>query len=574
MFNYYLYDRIIDIDLVKKNGRKISIKCKSEGIKPDISFSIVLLPKEKCFQAAVSIRNLNLPDIRDYVKMGIKAGYRGVSLTEPGSTISFDMPIFSSYHETPNPDGITTFNGLVVGDITGFISDNPVDIKVNSSVPLDELITEVVKVASHGQLKPYNWLDKSLKYTPPAGGFTNQFDTGYGALMWLQTVVFEYGKYILHSPTFLTIWNNKVNVFTLDKNKMDEKLLGKYNIVNLNAVTNASFTGPALSVVAPWDPRVIPGSIIKMKPSYYKGLYLPNILPESDFSPISNLYYVLREEVKFSTIGSTNQMNLFAVPVDKVIKDDNNLVYKEEEIPEGKMVDLMKTYIEQHSDVRLLVELGKTEGNKSATVPSGMTDFWSAADDTFQSFGHHDDVLSGGDGWSNKAFLWYGGTWHVSRDKLIQKYGKDTYLKICKDSNVPDITVTKKTINIQMTYFWPLIPLATYWKYKVDGYKGPYGVWPTDTPGKGVTDELKIDFGNPDNVRGAIKIWVPSITVDTADTGQLDKFAEAFISFGKYYIDTYKNYASATEDVVNKRARYEFGIQTYLAGVCLGGYDG
>lgn len=587
----YLYDRIINITLyhATDSNKTIRIKCPSSGMKPDITLSITEIPGNVCFQAVVQIRNLILGDVRNYKTMSIEAGYYGAQGSQTNKII-FNMDIFSGYNESPNPDGITTFNGLVVGQITGFLIDRPVHIQITEDSTYKELVEKVVAGASLGNMTPVNYMFLDMKYElsrKSNGEVIPEYvdcGNGYAAIMWLQNKLFNLGKQLLGYPIFLIVWDKLAYVIPLDYNAADKDMFGKFPITNLDAITKASFAGPALSVIAPWVPQVLPGSLIRMKPNYYTGERLPNIIPVEDITNLQNLYYVIKNDIKFSTVGNTNQMQISAIPVQYIIEGDGLLTYKTPRITASEMETLRKQYLEKHDDLKdweiVLIGHAASQGGQ---VPTELKSYWRYADDSFQSMGPGKDVNIGdvkkilsciSNSWLGVAQQIYGGLgsterqsdsiWVVKKEDLIDRYGEAKYRQICRDPRV-DIRPSDKTIRIPRYYFWPLIMLGTYWQYKRHNNKGPYGTRLIIDNDK-LKDELVLDMIDPDIINHPTVGWVPTLTIDMIEGGQIDSFAPAFISFGKYYINKYK-------DSAEYKNKYIFGKQTYLVGVCLGGYN-
>lgn len=578
----YLYDRIINITLyhATDSNKTIRIKCLSSGMKPDITLSITEIPGNACCQAVVQIRNLVLGDVRNYKSMSIEAGYYGIQSSQMNK-LTFNMDIFSGYNETPNPDGITTFNGLVVGQITGFLIDRPVHIEINQDTTYRELVEKVVLGASQNRIKPVNYMDVSLdaKYELPRNSknelipVTQDCDNGYAAIMWLQNKLYELGKKQLGYPVFLIIWDDQAFIIPLNEDAADKDMIGKFPVVNLNAITKASFAGPALSVIAPWVPQVLPGSLIRMKPNYYTGERLPNIIPEEDFNGTKDLYYVIKNDIKFSTVGSTNQMQISAIPVQYVIEGGDYLTYKTPRITASQMEDLRKKYLDKHTQLADWEPIVIGEARKQgAQISEDIKMFWKYANDDLQrlrpgkdvSIGNNNVILTAvANSWSGVAQFIYGKSlWVVPKEDLIDIYGPSKYKQLCKDPMV-DIRLSDDNVRIPLYYFWPLIILGTYWQYKIANNKGPYGTRLIIKEGE-PKDELVIDMVDPDIIRHATTGWVPSLSTSAITGGLIDSFAPAFISFGKYYMDKYKD---------KDDHKYTFGQQTYLVGVCLGGYD-
>lgn len=596
----YLYDRIINLTLYHADDDRKNIKiiCPPSGMKPDITLSISEIPGNACFQAVVQIRNLILGDVRNYKSMSIEAGYYGAQGSQMNK-ITFNMDIFSGYNESPNPDGITTFNGLVVGQITGFLIDRPVHIQITEDSTYKELVEKVVAGASQNKMTPVNYMDLDVKYelSRKANGEVipeyADLDNGYAAIMWLQNKLFNLGKQLLGYPIFLIIWNDLAYVIPLDYSSVDKDMFGKFPITNLDAVTKASFAGPALSVIAPWVPQVLPGSLIRMKPNYYTGERLPNIIPREDFSNTENLYYVIKNDIKFATVSNTNQMQIMAIPVQYIVEGNDLLTYKTPRISATEMESLKDQYLKKHEDIlkdweTVLIGHAASQGGQ---VPDDLKSYWRYANDSFQdmapgqdvNIGNRDKVLSCiADSWLGVAQVVYGGNtgemssiWVIKKDDLIDIYGPAKYRQICKDPDV-DIMPSNNTIRIPLYYFWPLIMLGTYWKYKTNNNKGPYGTRLIIDNDK-LKDELVLDMVNPDKIREYTTGWVPTLTLSMIEGGRLDSFAPAFMSFGKYYMDKYRAYKDDGRSSDKTRRtlhdKYIFGKQTYLVGVCLGGYN-
>ena len=590
----YLYDRIINLTLyhADDNRKNIKIVCPPSGMKPDITLSISEIPGNACFQAVVQIRNLILGDVRNYKTMSIEAGYYGAQGSQMNK-ITFNMDIFSGYNESPNPDGITTFNGLVVGQITGFLIDRPVYIEINKDVPYQELIEKVVAGASNKLMKVQNYMSLDIQYVLARDAknkpipVSQECNNGYAAIMWLQNKLYELGKKVLGYPIFLIIWNDLAYVIPLDFSAADKDMYSKFPITNLDAITKASFAGPALSVIAPWVPQVLPGSLIRMKPNYYTGERLPNIIPQGDFGNTENLYYVIKNDIKFATVGNTNQMQIMAIPVQYVVEGGSYLNYKTPRITSSQIEDLRTKYIDRHNQLddweNIIIGDAKQQGGDP--IPEDIKSFWKYANDDLQklapglpiNLGNKAEILTAiSDCWSGAAQEVYGTTlWVVKKEDLIDIYGETKYKQICRDPEV-DIMPSDKIVSIPLCYFWPLIILGTYWQYKTNNNKGPYGTRLIVKNGD-KADELVISMKNPDIITQATMGWAPRLNKEIIEGGQVDSFAPAFISFGRYYMDEYKAYRndehSTDKDRKTLHGKYVFGKQTYLVGVCLGGYN-
>lgn len=289
----------------------LEIKNTNSGMKPDISLSINLLPNQNCYGATVRIKNLNMDpvDIRSWDKMVITAGYR------TGKKVIYNCPIFSAYLESPNPDGVTVFEGLTVGSAEDVLTDKYLVIEfVQEEMTLEALIRGVAKGISDNVTVT---LALGEVYTGDLLKVTKQrvfAQNGMAVLNWLQTFVSEYvAKMTANETTVLTqLIDNELSIIAVNGVNRTPKVLE--NVVNLDMVTGATFSGTALTVIAPWNPSLRPGDLFYMPPQFINGSKLPNSISVSDYRNKENLYRALTISVEFSTTESQNKMTILAVP--------------------------------------------------------------------------------------------------------------------------------------------------------------------------------------------------------------------------------------------------------------------
>lgn len=297
------------------------IKCTDEGLKPDIALSINLLPGQNCYGAILKIRNLNLDsvDIRKWSRMLITAGYR------TGKKATYICPIFSSYIESPNPDGITTFEGVTVGTAEDVLNDQYIEIKfVQEKMDLDTLIRQVAPAISSNIEVKIAISDDIVKANADGSNLititkqTVYAKNGMAVLSWLQSTVSAFVTELTrqedgsYTSVFTQLVDNTLEVIALNgPNKMPEKAA---TIVNLDMVTGATFNGTALTVEAPWNPDLQPGGLFYMPPEFIYGSKLPNVLATEDYRNEDNLYRALTMSVAFASVEGTNKMTVLAIP--------------------------------------------------------------------------------------------------------------------------------------------------------------------------------------------------------------------------------------------------------------------
>lgn len=292
----------------------LTIDCTNNGLKPDMALAISLLPGQNCYGATLKIRNLNLTDtnIRDWTKMVITAGYR------TGNKAVYTCPIFSSYIEEPNPDGITTFEGITVGTAETVLNEQYTEIIfLQNKIKLKDL-AEGVAQGIHSSIKVVTSIsDEIMNEEIQISTQTVYAQNGAAILSWLQSTLSTFVEKISEdqgerTSVFVQLVGDELQIIALNgPNKSPESV---ENIINLDMVSGATFSGTALTVIAPWNPALQPGNLFYMPPEFINGSKLPNVLPESDYRNEDNLYRALTINVAFASVENTNKMTVLAVP--------------------------------------------------------------------------------------------------------------------------------------------------------------------------------------------------------------------------------------------------------------------
>lgn len=301
--------------ITEEEAETLTIACTKSGLKPDMSLSINLLPGQNCYGAVLKVRNLNLAnkDIRAWTRMVITAGYR------TGAKASYTCPIFASYIEEPNPDGITTFEGITVGTAESVLNDQYTEIVfLQEKMTLLEL-TEGVAQGISATVKVHCYIDdRIMNETINMKKQTVYAQNGAAILSWLQTTISKFIETIsvnLGLPrmsAFLQLVGDELQIIAL--NGPNKKLGPVQNIVNLDMVSGATFNGTALTVIAPWNPALQPGGLFYMPPEFINGSKLPNTLPTEDYRNENNLYRALTISVSFASVENENKMTILAIP--------------------------------------------------------------------------------------------------------------------------------------------------------------------------------------------------------------------------------------------------------------------
>lgn len=472
----------------------LHIKCTDAGLKPDMSLSINLLPGQNCYGAVLKIRNLNLDsvDIRQWTRMVISAGYR------TGPKAQYTCPIFTSYIEAPNPDGITTFEGITVGTAEDVLNNQPVEIIFNETkMDLETLIKQVapaistsikVEIAAGDELMKANERRTNLISIEKQ---TVYAQNGMAVLNWLQTTVSKFVEEMErdkatgeHTSIFMQLVDNVLEVIALNgPNKMPSKVS---RIVNLDMVTGATFNGTALTVEAPWNPDLQPGGLFYMPPEFIYGSKLPNILSTKDYRNDDNLYRALTMSISFASVESANKMTVLAVPAQWA-----------GELPAARTTDMRGDLFAAAIAVgspapERSIEVGNTGGKDASSV----NNIKKQDATNKQMFDENSDIMETWGSWiAEKVDITKGNC----LSNIIEYYLFDS-------GNGPKLTPGSKGEGADAAYWkskedfkddnnqkaiqffqnagckanvvwWPLVVVGTYWKKKVDDRAGASNNW-------------------------------------------------------------------------------------------------
>lgn len=360
-----LFDKIINVKLYRvmagpdPSAVEISITCPDGGVKPAVSLSFRLLPNKICYQMTVKIQNFSLRgsiNIRTFNVISVDVGYRD------GGTINLAGPIFSAYQESPNPDGVTVFEGVVVGDVgiglfanqnyrLEFWADeisiqdlcariaDGLQLRLDTTSVDDSIMQETLKFPRHITARAQNgyavvtWLNNVLHSYSLGRDWEmmlNQTNRGTGFSLQKRgnTSFTEYSPHainvIVHNGTLKVIQHGiTVNNVPVTPQNIDSSPEGE-NLVFLDCVKSASFSAQALTVQSLYNPNIIAGTLFYMDPVYFTGgIGLPNQLTEKSYNPDGGLYRAITVSVEFDTNGSTNNMQILAVPNSSYGNDDN-----------------------------------------------------------------------------------------------------------------------------------------------------------------------------------------------------------------------------------------------------------
>lgn len=532
----------------------LTIATTNSGLKPDMALTISLLPGQNCYNAVLKIRNLNIDavSIREWTRMEITAGYR------TGKKVKFICPIFTSYIESPNPDGITTFEGITVGTAEDSVSTQFIEIRfVQNKMKLSDLIREVAPAISPNIEVDIMVDSKIMNEEITISRQTVYSQNGLAVLNWLQSTISAFVEAISlrlngeKTSIFMQLVDNRLEVIALNgPNKMVDKVRG---VVNLDMVSGATFNGTALTVEAPWNPDLRPGGLFYMPPEFIYGSKLPNVLPTSDYRNESNLYRALTMSLAFGSVEGTNKMTILAVPAQWAGEIRNN---KTTEMT-GEM--FAQTLAANTDIVQDSIEIGKSD------VDIG-------------DLNKIDKAVATGkkmyDAYSGEALITAWGSWisvdintdclsvvlerYLIKDptgpRLIEGKGKNKetrYYKTLEDFENESNAMAQSHFSNNGCWanavWWPLVVVGTYWRRQIDIKAGVSNNW------------SKTDPKNPDSIDANKALYIPVFSTWTSMEAKLKSvrgiFKYAYQEYGKRYGDlantwrTMYYYLGGTDDI-------------------------
>lgn len=347
-----------------------SIRCPSSKRKPDMTFTVKQIPGQICFNATLSIRNLVLGsiNIREWGTMIVRAGYRG------GPSEMFQCPIFTSYIQTPNPDGVTVFEGLTTGAVTGVLNEKPVIATFESENPTVRMLLDAMGPALGTGVTVDNALpEKILDLRVPAlKGTRMQYGNTLSMLNGIQEILSTLVR-TLYPETMIVVQLIQASVKVYWLNGDDDLQAAQLaeHVVSLDAVKGCSFSGPVLTVKAAWNPQLNPGNIFYMPSSFYSGSKVPNNMPRATFIDKANLYRILTMDVAFGTVDNNNEMTITALPT--MYMDNSALSGADKSLSSYDLEQVLQAQIEDEDTSVIHIRIGEAAGETFNSVVQSKT---------------------------------------------------------------------------------------------------------------------------------------------------------------------------------------------------------
>ena len=322
-----LFDRFINIDFYRKDASvpdKFRIVTPRTGAKPNIAVQLKTMPNNMVTQFTVSIMNFSTTvDLSTFSEIEVLMGYYS-----SGEAYSFRGEVMSVFQESPNPNGILTFQG-VVGNATLF-SDNtnikladPAGSRSVAEYPIPVFLNQVINTinssissksnATHGLLLdtaglPKEWLSMTYSYH----GSSTQCSSIYKALSWLNSELLSIAYSKKLPPIYLYADNANIRV----SSTMAKKTMPTLTVLSM--VSSVSASGSEVSIICPYIPSIQAETVFYLQSSYYSSVL--NTTGITSLSPL-NLIKANYTEVKFSTNG-TNQMHINGIKLNDITNID------------------------------------------------------------------------------------------------------------------------------------------------------------------------------------------------------------------------------------------------------------
>lgn len=514
---------------------KLTIECPDSGMKPDMTFSVSLLPNQNCYKAVLRIRNLNIrnADIRLWDSMEITAGYR------TGPKAKFICPIFASYIESPNPDGITVFEGITVGRVESMLNDRAIEINfVQESITLDDLIRGAADCIMEGMAVdsaiPADLSSKVITVSKQKVYAEN----GLAVLNWLQVTVAKAVEELSHGQCSVLVQldnQDKPSLSIIVLNGENVVPVSTENIIDLRMVSGATFNGTALTVEAPWNPGLHPGELFYMSPQFIQGSHLPNVLDEVSYKNVDNLYRTLTMSISFGTTDNTNKMTILAVPAQYA--GETSIRQTTDMTPEMyAALKVSEREIEKGNLIRK--EIGKASGVERAAMEvvakeTGVTMF--DAHKNLPGFAFMNMNIDAGRTGNCLSLIGEYYCFVTENGPRLDSSVKGTsgkagrYYKTVEElkNNAKALEHFQSTGIPCSTLWWPLIAIATYWRWQEDKSSGVSNNW------------MHINLDNPDFLTDGKALLIPIFSSYEALTGIKDVYKDAY----KDYKDKYPSYS-------------------------------
>ena len=279
-----LYDRVVNVKLIRADGGFIEIKTPKTGPKPSITVSGSFVANI-IYDATLQMTNFYTPT--DLLTKSGQSAYKWVEIT-CGYKSSLMTPItgqiLTAYQDKPSPDGVTTFTFF-----TGFIDDwttKVITLDEKEGTTLNTVVDHICsQLSARTPIAKQSYVEDTIVLTAPVQ------DQGTLADVCLH-LGRAYGVCILPEGKALRVVYSGVG---------EHKL---YPVHELLYYSDVKKTATTLTVTAPFDPAIRPNDYVRIDPKYFSsdlsGMY----------ANYGNKFMLLNEHFTFGTTDGGNRMVL------------------------------------------------------------------------------------------------------------------------------------------------------------------------------------------------------------------------------------------------------------------------
>lgn len=492
-----LFDKIINVVLYSSQDptRRFEIRTPVTGPKPDITVSYKMLEGEKtAYDIQVDIVNISQDksfNVYDYDLMDVEIGYR-TNGTNATLLHSMSCAIFLSYASVPNPNGVTTFRGIVGTHMRDVFVRKPIYVIINkASVTVSDLVNTIAHVIGHttsipDSIKDYELFFKHNEAEYSANQVHYKAENGAALLSWLQGIITQTGE-ARNEKWSVSVYDNCL--YVIGDMAIDAPDVVK--AVPINAMNSMTLTGNIADVDAPYNPQVYPGAIVTIKPSFYTAS-LPNSEMSKYVSFLDDLgnrhdqaYRVLTMEVKFGTYQDNNMKfkalggeSVYTGAEDKVTtsmstssarEQARNLIEDRLHKQSVTVTDIEANLVQitsLQSSASVLESAASVQIQFGVYIPRvlGELNTFLALSATFANGGQDVTILNNTSTFSSLAAEYYEGKYAYKEVSRTDNAASEPPL-----APVPDDNGGFDNPKIPCEFFAPVIALATYAQYLAKG---------------------------------------------------------------------------------------------------------
>lgn len=281
------FNRIVNIKLINAAGAVVQeIRTPPHGRKPNIQIVALLTPGSNAAQFDIHVKNFYIDLPKDnYQRVRIEAGYYGATEEILDGSVAY------IFQETPGPEGNTIIHCIDV-NLENWLG-NTVHLDLPEGFTLKQAMEQIS--AALGFNTPY--------IQPGLENLTSKIQWQYDNDA--KNAIEELKKRF--DGLFIRAASNKLSAYTVDGVSAGTSGVREHTITRISAplqVNGSNETGAvAITLTAPWDPKIRPGDIINVFTKYYTTAgYGATTTGDLEKFLVNTI------QIHFGTVGAINQM--------------------------------------------------------------------------------------------------------------------------------------------------------------------------------------------------------------------------------------------------------------------------